>query len=166
MNIRKPALLLAFVIGTFTLNSCDKESDDVAANSTLSATVDGTNINFTNVVAVHAVVEGKSYTNIQGVANKDTLNITLPGNITTGKVYTSTAADDNDKVLAVYSTTTDDYVNDDTDPTKVVTVNITSAAVSAYQGTFKGNLTNIIGDDMGVAKHKVITNGKFNVKIN
>lgn len=168
MKIRKPALLLAFIACTFIFNSCDKDADEPAITGTLSATVDGTTINYVNVVAVHAVVDNKTFTNIEGTNGKDTLSITLPGNITTGKTYTSTAASDDDKPLLLISGKDDDFFNDDevADPTKIVTVTITSASAGAYQGTFKGNLTNTVGDDMGTAKHKAVTNGKFNVKVN
>ncbi|MEO3406207.1 hypothetical protein AAFN85_20000 [Mucilaginibacter sp. CAU 1740] len=168
MKIRKPALLLAFIACTFVLSSCDKETNDPAVTGTLSATVDGTTINYANVVAVHAVVDGKTFTNIEGTNGKDTLSITLAGNITTGKTYTSTAVSDDDKPILLISTKDDDYFNDDevADPAKIVTVSITSASVNTYQGTFKGNLTNTVGDDMGTAKHKAVTNGKFSVKVN
>jgi membrane-bound inhibitor of C-type lysozyme len=168
MKIRKPALLLAFIAGMFTLNACTKEKG-TSITGTLSATVDGTTINFANVVAVRAVVDNQSFTNIQGTNNKDTLSITLPGNITSGKTYTSTAASDDDKALLLYSGKDDDYFNDDSDDTKIVTVNITSASGNVYQGTFKGNLTNTIvigGGGSGTAKYKVVTNGKFDVKVN
>jgi len=163
MKTNKLVILFAIAFATLSLNSCKKDSKDAIVSNTISASIDGTVTNFGSAFAVTATESGQKLTNIEGVSsNKATISITLSGTITAGKTYTSTAANDDDKPLILYSTVDgDNYLNDD-NSANIVTVKVTAVSATNIQGTFTGGLTTFsIGN--GAAKTKAVTNGKFNV---
>lgn len=158
----KSILLLTIAVGIITLNSCSKSKDDVVVSTTITASIDGTATTFNNAFAVTGTVGGEKFTNVQGTAsNKAVMSITLNGTITAGKTYSSTAAAISDRPLLLYAPDdNDDYLNDDSNAAKIVTVTVTSISSTNIQGTFKGNVT------AGSGKVKAITDGKFNVTLN
>ncbi len=162
MNKIKLLLLSTVGIAMLALTSCSKSKDDVTISTTITASIDGTATTFNNAFAVTGTVGTEKFTNVQGTAsNKAVISITLNGTITAGKTYSSTAANVSDKPLLLFAPDdNDDYLNDDSDAAKIVTVTVTSISSTNIQGTFKGNVT------AGSGKVKAITNGKFNVAIN
>jgi hypothetical protein len=159
----KSILLLTLAVGIITLNSCSKDKDNAVISTTITASIDGTATTFNNAFALTGTVGGTKFTNVQGTASsKAVLSITINGTITTGKTYTSTATAISDRALLLYAPNdTDDYINDDSNSTKIVTVTVTVTSISStnIQGTFKGNVT------AGSGKVKAITDGKFNVAL-
>jgi hypothetical protein len=157
----KSILLLTLAVGIITLNSCSKDKDNAVISTTITASIDGTATTFNNAFALTGTVGGTKFTNVQGTSSsKAVLSITMNGTITAGKTYTSTATAISDRASLLYAPNdTDDYLNDDSNSAKIVTVTVTSISSTNIQGTFKGNVT------AGSGKVKAITDGKFNVAI-
>lgn len=161
MKTLRNLAVLAIAIATITLNSCKKK--DEKPSYSITATVDGKVTNFnTNAAAVSATVQGLSLTTITGQASDgSTISILLDATPTAGKTYISTAANQEDQAILELSTSTDDFINDDTS-SNVVTVTVNSVSSTAVQGTFKGGLVSTtVGN--GTPATKSVTNGTFNV---
>ncbi|MBS1519976.1 MAG: hypothetical protein JST50_03180 [Bacteroidetes bacterium] len=161
MKTLRNLAVLALAIATITLNSCKKK--DEKPSYSITATVDGKVTNFnTNAAAVSATVQGLSLTTITGQASDgSTISILLDATPTAGKTYISTAANQEDQAILELSTSTDDFINDDTS-SNVVTVTVNSVSATAVQGTFKGGLVSTtVGN--GTPATKSVTNGTFNV---
>ena len=158
-------IMLALTIGVVSLNACKKEKKSPTPSNTITATISGTNSTFnTNAIALTGSLNSTNFTAVQGEgANGTNLSVTINGTLTAGKTYS--AATGNEPTL-LYSTSTDDFLNDDTSVANSVSVTITSVSATAVQGTFKGDVVNTVINTDGHAKiTKSITNGAFNVSI-
>jgi hypothetical protein len=167
MKFIKTLLLSTLIFGAISISSCSKNDDgDTTIEGSITANINGVPTKFnTNVIATSATTQGKQLTSINGTAADGTnISIVLAGNITTGKIYASNAADDNDKPLVAFSTAVDDFLNDDSSVTNIATVTVTSITSNTISGTFKGDLkTVVIGN--AAPKTTAITDGKFNVSL-
>ncbi|MBS1530165.1 MAG: hypothetical protein JSU01_07655 [Bacteroidetes bacterium] len=164
-----PAICLLLV---FT--SCKKKNDVTPVN-TLTATVDGINMNFnSNMTAridgnftgtgnIDLVVEGfatnGSTNNMLGISF-----ITANLNSITAGTYTAANANNTPPIWAAItyndnsSASTHNYLTYTTVP---FTITITSISKTNIQGTFSG----VVADLNNSSNTKTITNGKFNVNI-
>lgn len=167
MKTIKTLILLTLMTGVITLNSCKKNDKEVTVSSSISASIDGTATTFNNALAITGTIGGEKFTNVQGTAsNKAVISITINGTITAGKTYSSAATKVSDRPVLLYAPDdNDDYMNDDSNTAKLVTVTVTSISATNIQGTFKGNVTNTISIGNGSGKVKSITDGKFNVTL-
>lgn len=135
MKTLRNLAVLAIAIATITLNSCKKK--DEKPSYSITATVDGKVTNFnTNAAAVSATVQGLSLTTITGQASDgSTISILLDATPTAGKTYISTAANQEDQAILELSTSTDDFINDDTS-SNVVTVTVKLCKFYCSSGHF------------------------------
>ncbi|RFZ90143.1 hypothetical protein D0C36_23165 [Mucilaginibacter conchicola] len=157
----KTLMLAGVAFGSFALNACSKDDlkDDADTRTSISVAVNDTS----KVFGLNTFTStANNVTVAQGYASDGTkLSITIPGTLVAGKSYSSGT----DKATVIYT------VNEDTDKKEsysninsaVVDLVVTSATDAAAQGTFSGSLLqeNVPGN----AKTKVITNGKFNIKL-
>ncbi|SDF07298.1 hypothetical protein SAMN05216464_112139 [Mucilaginibacter pineti] len=169
MRSIKSLILLSFVFGVVTLNSCkkDKKDEDNTPLATISASVDGTATNFnTGAIAAQVSINGANFTSLEGTAeNKTSMSIIISGTPVAGKTYSNGASNDEDKPLLAYFVSDDErYFSDDNDQTNPASLTITSVTSTTVKGTFKGNLVYLTGAN-GTTKKKAITNGKFNLTL-
>lgn len=154
------ALVLTFAVALVSLSSCKKDSGDVAASSTITANIDGTATTFSKfAVAVKGEQDNLQFTSIQGTDDKGfTITLTVYGALQAGKTYLSTDDSSEHSLLGYGDDNSNDiYFSDDVD---VTTVTLTKVSNSSLEGTFSGKVSTFTS-----GKSKVITNGKFNVKI-
>jgi len=163
-------LLLTAVCLVLIFSSCEKKNDsDVVPANTISATIDGNQINFnTGVEAIYSDSSKKvSLFGFAGLGSKApviNINVSSGKFIATG-TYTSVAG--SAFALAnpniIYTDTgagedaADIFVTDGSG-THPTIVNITSASSTNIQGTFKGLVVRGTG-----LQSATIANGKFNV---
>ena len=165
MKILKSLIILTFVLGVVTLNSCKKDKKE--APISLTADIDGTATIFSvTPVALTGPVGDQTFTVIQGATSTGaTISLTLEGTITAGKTYSDAASSDDDKPLFLYATSAndDDYLNNDDDAANLPSVTITAITSTTIDGTFKGSVVKGIGN--GTPPTKLISNGKFHVNL-
>ena len=152
--------LLVLTFSVITLNSCKKK--DPAPTATITANINGTATTFNvHAMAAKGTLSGMTITTIQGTSSSGTnISITLNGAVTAGTTYTAGTNTNTEPLLALTSTS-DQFLNDDTSTTNLVSVTITSVSSTAIAGTFKGDLVSTnIG---GTPTTKSVTNGKFSV---
>jgi hypothetical protein len=167
MKLNKTLFFSAAVFAAISVSSCKKDKITVAAS--LTADIDGTATNFSSTpVALTGSVNNEPFTVIQGATPAGALiSITLSGTLTAGKTYSDAAANDADKPLFIYDTssTADDFVNDDSKASNVPSVTITSITSTTIDGTFKGALVQGVQVGNVQLPTKAVTNGKFHVNI-
>jgi len=167
--------LLPTICLLFIFSACKKKTDIAPAN-TVSATVDGVNMNFNTNVVAHFVnnqeTAGTSSLIIQGVTAAQTpsggIGISLTStnaNYITEGTYTATSYKNTPPVWIQVSYVSSGDLDQPfwTDPNtiKPTTITITSITNTNVQGTFNGTLVY----SQGGAPTKTVTNGKFNVTI-
>jgi hypothetical protein len=169
MKTVKILIALTLVFGVVTLNSCKKENKEPSV--AITASIDGTATTFnTGAAALTGTVQGMKVTNIQGAAsNGMMLSISVLGDITAGKTYSTAADNDNDMPMVILATSNGDteFINDDS-TTNPFTLTITSVTSTSIEGTFKGALGESsinLGSDTQTGATKTVANGKFYVHI-
>jgi hypothetical protein len=164
MKTVKILTVLILIFGVITLNSCKKDKKNPIPTPAITANIDGTATTF-NVHAIGAkgTVDGMSITSIQGsTSNGVNISITLNGTLTAGTTYSATGPSTDSEPLIQLSTSSDDFLNDDSSTTNPVSVTITSISSTAIAGTFKGSLATVtIGNTQPGTKS--VTEGKFSV---
>lgn len=176
MNIKH--FLFFLICWLFALSSCKKTGQgkvDVTPLNTLSATINGVNVNFNAALSAHISSEPGAYPNVisiygtTGTGNNANIVITVSSmkTITSGTYISS----DNPGTIAFSdifyeipdgtSQVIEPYIADSSGfyPT---TVTITSISSMNVQGTFNGTLVYSLGG----GTNQSIINGKFNVRIN
>ena len=162
----KSLMLLTMLVGAITISSCKKDKTNLSASSYITATIDGTAVNFnTQAVAIKGSGQAAGVTILEGAgANGATFSLTFASPLVAGKSYVTGAADPNNSALVQYSTATDDFINADVDQGSPFTVTITSVSSTSVQGTFQGKVANeVVIVNGGQAKIEMITNGKFSL---
>jgi hypothetical protein len=161
MKIIKALLLLTIVIG---VSSCSKDNENPTKIYAITANVDGTATTFTGVTGTTGAVNGNILTTIQGKAEDgSTVSIVINGEIIAGKTYSAATVGASVQPLVLYSSGGDDYLNSDAGA-NLVSVTVTEVADNFIEGTFKGDLANVVVGG-GTVKTKVITNGIFTAKL-
>lgn len=159
----KALLFLTLAYGLLTFSACKKGKDDDTSIDAFTVTIDGTAKTFNkNTSALVFYYGSGKLTTIQGAAaDGSIISITLAGDITAGRTYSNTAANDDDKPLISYNIDGANYLNDDSSIGNQASVTVTSINATAIKGAFNGDLIEFPTGD----KKKVITNGKFEVKL-
>jgi hypothetical protein len=159
--------------------SCKKDSTKTSSSNTITATVGGSNINFsTTAIAQLASDSGVYVLAIQGVSGTGSsaqsiiVGLLAEGPIVKGTYTLNSSTDPNATVLPaityarslsgndadVFETDVDINIPNSTIST-TTTVTITSISSTNVQGTFSGVLVN----DADGTTTETVTNGKFNV---
>ncbi|MBL4678163.1 MAG: hypothetical protein JKY70_18440 [Mucilaginibacter sp.] len=162
---RSIAIISFFAVAIIALSGCKKDNTGESLTVSISADIDGTNKVFDKNVAGGTITsEGQQITIIQGSATDGSqIAITLAGKLTSGKTFSNNAANDDDKPVILYNEADASYANDDSAVSNIAGVTLTSASSTSAKGTFTGDLIEVsFGNDV---KRKVITNGKFSVKL-
>jgi hypothetical protein len=159
-------LFVIAVLGSVLLVSCKKSSSGGGVGlGTVQATVSGTTTTFTNGAAISsnsgsviaiAAISGAGTSSASGF----TIDIESPNAITVG-TYTDTSTNNIGGFGILYTSTGAQYstLGLVSNPAKVVVTSISSTAIA---GTFQGS---IYANGDSTSAPKVITNGKFNLKI-
>ena len=174
----KKVLLISFCI-LFIFTSCKKKSEVVPVN-TITATVNGVNMNFN--VNIHAQYDGdfegtgNTGLTIVGGATIDSITglmgisiVTANANSITKGTYIAANANNTPPIWAALSYTDFNSVTNSPGTNYVSNINnsapftitITSISNTNVQGTFSG----ILGNLNNSSDIKTVNNGKFNVKI-
>jgi len=156
--------MLALVL----LASCKKSSSSSSSGGgTITATVDGTQMTFNNIlVAKDTSYMGAYALSFAGAssltANTPELSLTVDGTspITTGTYTLNATSPTTDLPGLAYAVGSSLVYGSDISGTNSTTVVITSLSKTNVQGTFSGMLTLQLGTG---ATTKTVTNGKFNV---
>ncbi|HVW14039.1 MAG TPA: hypothetical protein VHB54_09460 [Mucilaginibacter sp.] len=154
----------------FVFSSCQKKSEFTSVN-TITATVDGVDVRFNKVATAH-------YANILSaqyaptlVINGATATTSIVITVTSPRPVTDTtyiSSDTGNVVpscdMVYYPAQPEQYYITNNFATGSTTVTITSITNNNVTGTFSGTLVYFINGDP--TPPKIITNGKFNLKIN
>ncbi|MDB4904273.1 MAG: hypothetical protein JWQ63_3554 [Mucilaginibacter sp.] len=175
--------ILLFTCVLFIFTSCKKKADIIPVPiNTISATVDGANMNFNINVSAHIGANaGGPGTNatlyISGLTSGTVPSGSMSINVSSQSLnsiikgtYTIASANNNPPVFAFLtygyydpaSSGPDQPYFTDSKGIQPTTITITSISSTNVQGTFSGTLVY----SQGGTGTKTITNGKFNVNIN
>jgi len=161
--MKKILLFSACVVLAFA--SCKKDSAKKTASTSITATIDGSNMNFSTGATAQSISEGGIYSlQIIGDYGSGTSAQGIVVAIETDKpivkgTYSTTDTSSIIDVTYVQNTSTSNPVSFST--VDVGSITITSISGTNVQGTFSGTLVS----DQDNTTTKTVTNGKFNVGV-
>jgi len=163
-------VLASLVCISFFFLSCKKSASSVSSNGSLSATINGVNQSFNNILlAKNTAMSGQYSLYFSGTngtsATADELSITVdayqaitPGTYTLGGSSLGTTLPDIGYDQAYAQGGVANLYTSDITGTYTTTVTITAISSTSVQGTFSGTVVSSSGNTT-----KTITNGKFNI---